>query len=186
MKKFLLSAIVLAGAVDVFGQGQLYVDNSFNNDPSPSATANGLFFSDIGGVIGGGLGPIPLCFSVNFYGGTDSAGLILLKSFPLSTLSDWPVYPGIFSDPTGLAITVPGATTSAFFRIEAWVGGYGSTYASAALRGSSGVFVNPVAQSPNALPTLTGMPAVVIGIPEPGGLTLVSLGAGLLLVCRRK
>src|SRR5260370_1451735 len=78
MKKLLLSAMLLGlGAAGAYAQGQINLDNNVNTSTSPTATTNGLFFLNNGSSTA----PVSTDFNVAFYGGTDAANLILLKSF---------------------------------------------------------------------------------------------------------
>jgi PEP-CTERM motif len=183
MKKT-LNLLFLFTAFGVFGQGQVLIANYDNTDTSFTATANGLFFLNRSGSCQ----PISTDFNLNFYGGTDAANLILLKSFLGSSAGgDNAAGPGTFTDLSSVPVTVPGATTSAFFLIQAWIGG--PSYSSGSYVGSSGVFVNPVSTVPNMVPTLTGMPAVEISdlvraCPEPSTFALAGLAAAFLFWCR--
>jgi len=172
-----------------YAQGFVALDNIANSG-GPTATAGGLFYVQPAG------GPATLItgdFNAAFYGGTDSANLTLLHSFSgAGAVGTGVAGPGTFFDPTGSAYAVPGTTTAsttAFFQIEAW-GGQFATYAEAkaqgALAGKSGVFSNPVASPPNTPPDLTGMPSVILVIPEPSSFALAGLGAAALLIFRRR
>jgi len=91
------------------------------------------------------------------------------------------IWPGTFTDPLGVAATISGATTTAFFRIDAWIPvglpGFGF--------GTSGVFSNPVGLPPGTPPDFVNMPAVIINCaPEPCFLSLLGLGAVGLLIFR--
>jgi len=186
MKKLLLTGLMVGLAVSAFAQGQVNLDN-LNNDPNagPTATTGGLFFLDTGS----GAVKIAQDFSISFYGGSDSANLVLLRTFSGATAAgDNAAGPGFFVDPLGVAATIPGATASAFMRIEAWLqGNGGNTFATAQYSRASSVFSNPVAQPPNTPPNLTGMPSVVlVAVPEPSTFALAGLGAAALFIFRRR
>jgi len=191
MKTLVLSLAVTGLATSAFAQGAaIALDNNNNNNPSPTATSGGLFFVDDGG------GPhlITQDFSAAFYGGTDSANLVLIQSFfGPATLGDNAAGPGTFTDLSGTGYPVAGTTTassSAFFRIEAWVGTF-TTYAAASAAGtysvSSAPFVNSVKAPPDAPPDFVSMPALILtAVPEPSTFALAGLGAAALLIFRRR
>jgi len=183
MKKLLLGGLLAGMAVSAFAQGQVYLDNLANTSTSPTATSNGLFFLNTGG------GPVLISqdFNASFFGGTDSANLVLLRTFAGGTAAgDNGFGAGTFNDPQGVAATVAGATTVAFFRIDAWIGA-SPDFNGATTRGSSGVFSNPVATPPGAPPDFVNMPAtIIVGVPEPSTFALAGLGAAALLIFRRR
>ena len=189
MKKLLTTGLMVGLAVSAFAQGQINLDNNANTSTSPTATSNGLFFFDADGP--GGPGAPILAntdFNVSFYGGSDAASLVLLRTFVGGTAAGGNAFgAGTFTDPQGAAATIVGATTTAFFRIDAWTGS-ANDYASAnALRGTSGVFSNPIAGPPNTPPDFTSMPAVVLNpVPEPSTFALAGLGAAALVIFRRR
>jgi hypothetical protein len=92
---------------------------------------------------------------------------------------------------------VAGATTSAYFYIQAWTGNY-RTLAAALGSGDSAVdvyttgaiFNSPVAVAPTPAPGLSGAPAIVLVgwgvIPEPGTIALAGLGTAAWLIFRRR
>lgn len=193
MKKLLLTGLLVGLAAGAFAQGAISLDNLNNTDDSPTATSNGkFFFLNIGSTT-----PIlaNTDFNISFYGGSDaaSAGLpsSLLKTFAGSSAAGGNLFgPGTFTDPTGQAITIPGTTTTAFFRIEAWTG-TSATYAGrnqgTDLGVASAVFSNPVAGPPNTPPNFVNMPALVLSsVPEPSTFALAGLGAAALLIFRRR
>jgi len=179
MKAFFLSLPVIGIAAGACAQGFIFLDNINNTNTSPTATSGGLFF--IGAQLING------DFNANFYGGTDSANLVLIASFAgASAVGTGAFGPGTFLDPTGRSYPVPGTTatsTSAFFLIQFWTGTATSFY-NATYRGESHVFSNPIAAPPNPPPDLTGMPASIIPIPEPSTFVLIAFGAVGLCVFR--
>jgi hypothetical protein len=187
MKKLLLATFLVGLAAGAYAQGFIALDNNNNNNISPTATSNGLFFIDNGG------GPVLVTqdFNASFYGGTDSANLILIQSFFGATATGDVTglgQPGKFSDPTGASYPVAGSTTTAFFRIEAWTGS-ATSYANATTRGTSPVFGNGVAAPPTPAPDFVNMPAIVMSgsvVPEPSTFALAGLGAAALLIFRRR
>ena len=179
MRKLLFLFSLIALALASYGQGAfISVDNNANSNPSYSATSGGLFFLHISSD------PPTLMnqdFNLALYGGTDSANLSLIVSISGAAAAGVNAFgPGTFTDRSGNSYAVPGTTTastSAFFRIEAWTGNASSFSATlvSGFIGTSQIFRNPVAAAPFTPPDLTGMPAVCIGyleassecIPEP-------------------
>jgi len=190
MKKLLTTGLMVGLAVSALAQGQINLDNNGNTSTSPTATSNGLFFFDTDGP-----GPsAPFLanadFNVSFYGGSDASSLVLLRTFQGATASGGNLFgAGTFTDPQGVAATIGGATTTGFFRIDAWTGAATSydTAPANALKGSSGVFSNPIAIPPTTPPDFTSMPSVVLtSVPEPSTFALAGLGAAALLIFRRR
>jgi len=149
MKKNLHTISLICCAAGAFAQGQINLDNLENQNNSPTATSGGKFFFFSDGV---GLVLANQDFNVSFYGGSDVNSLVHLRIFSRpSAVGSNAFGPGTFVDPLGVAATIPGASTTAFFRIEAWTG-TSWTYADAFDRGSSPVFSNPIATPPNTPP----------------------------------
>jgi len=181
---------MLAGiATGAFAQGQILLANGNNSGTGPTATTGGLFWLDPDGA-SGSTAPalIGSDFNVSFYGGSDANNLSLLQSF-VSSGGGAALGAGTFLDLSGNPVSIPGALTSGFFRIDAWTGA--TSFANANIKTSSPVFSNPLG-NPNAqppgLPTdFTGMPAVVlVPVPEPSTFALAGLGAAALLIFRRR
>jgi len=183
MKKLLLSAMLVGLAVGAYAQGQINLSNASNSGTGPTATTGGLFWLDSGS------GPALLNtdFNVNFYGGSDANNLVLLKSL-VNSGGGAALGAGTFLDLAGTPVSIPGAPTSGFFRIDAWLNA--TTFDTASIRSSSPVFSNPLgnpAATPPGLPTdFANMPAVVLVIPEPSTFALAGLGAAALLIFRRR
>jgi hypothetical protein len=190
MKKLLLSAMLVGLAAGAFAQGQINLSNGSNSGTGPTATTGGLFFLDLDGPGGTAPGLINADFNVNFYGGSDANSLTLLKSL-VNSGGGAALGAGTFLDLSGVPVSIPGALTSGFFRIEAWQGAAGSTFPGAGIRGESSVFSNPLG-NPNAQPPgiptdFTGMPAIILQpVPEPSTFALAGLGAAALLIFRRR
>src|SRR5436190_16945159 len=140
MKKLVLTVSLIGLAAGAYAQGQINLDNLENQNNSPTATSGGKFFFCNGST------PIlaPTDFNVSFYGGSDANSLVLLRTFAGSTAVGGNGFgPGTFTDPTGIAATVPGATSTALCRVDAWFGtalNYNDLYHIIG-RGSSGVFI---------------------------------------------
>src|SRR5207253_3363567 len=87
-------------------------------------------------------------------------------------------------EPSGRIYTIQGATTSAYFRVEAWTGNFNS-YAAAVAGGAPAaqtpVFRNIISEPPGTAPDLLSLPAMVLGVLEPSTFALVGLGCLLLL-----
>lgn len=183
MKKLLLSGMLVGLAVGVFAQGQINLSVN-NTDPLATATSNGKFFLD------GGSGPVPINrdFNVDFYGGPDANNLVLLKSL-VNSGGGAALGAGTFLDLSGVPVSITGALTSGFFRIDAWIDA--SSFATAVSKGSSPIFSNPLgnpqAQPPGTPTDFANMPAITISaIPEPSTFALAGLGAAALLIFRRR
>ena len=181
MKKLIAGTFLLSFAIAAAAQSYIALDNIGNTNISPTATSGGLFFFD---PYYASVNPhlISQDFNAAFYGGTDSANLTLIRSFSgAGAVGDNVAGAGTFFDLSGGVYAVPGTTTAsttAFFRIEAWLGpsssfpqiGYANwtTYRL--------VFSNPVGQMANPS-DLTGMPAICLCvIPEPSTVALFGLG----------
>jgi len=191
MKKLLLSGLLVGLAASAFAQGQIALDNNGNTSTSPTATSNGLFFFDADGPGGPVLPSLANTdFNVSFYGGSDASSLVLLRTFSGSSAATGNLFgAGTFTDPQGVAATITGATATGFFRIDAWTGTATDFNASSGinLRGSSGVFSNPIAVAPTTPPDFTSMPATILNpVPEPSTFALAGLGAAALLIFRRR
>jgi len=190
MKKLLLTLSLISLAVSSYSQGQINLGNISNSGTGPTATTGGLFWLDTDGMLGAGA-PVLIGtdFNVNFYGGSDANSLVLLKSL-VNSGGGAAGGPGTFLDLSGTAVGIPGALTTGFFRIEAWIGS--STFFNAIYFCSSPVFSNPLGNplaSPPGTPTdFTGMPAMVLEsvCPEPSTFALVGIGAAALLIFRRR
>jgi hypothetical protein len=183
MKKLFLSLLLIGTAAGAYAQGLIAVDNNGNSNPSTAATSGGLFFL--------GTTPINSDFNVTLLGGTDSTALSVIATLAgqqgVTAFGN-----GTFTDQTGNTYPVPGTTTAsttAFFQIQAWTGSaasYAAAVAAGAPNGISTIFANGVAAAPTPTPDLTGMPAVIIAVPEPSSFALAGLGAAALLIFRRR
>ena len=158
MKRLLFAASVLSLTVSAPAQGLIALDNdSANPSATPSSTSGGLFF------IGPGDHPVKLSgdFNAAFYGGTDSANLILMASFSgAAAVASSFFGDGTWTDPQGKTYVVPGlenaaanSSGTAWFLVQAWTGPYPSyayAMAAGAVTGVSAPFQNPWASLPDA------------------------------------
>lgn len=184
MKNLITTSLLAGFSACVCGQGYIDLDNNSNSSTSPTATANGLFWLATAG------NPVLIAqdFNAAFYGGTDSGSLSPIATFLLSNgtaAHDNGFGIGTFTDPSGpLSYPISGSTDFAFFQIQAWTGTFNS-YAAAVSAGAaasqSPIFVNPVSVPPGTPPSLTSMPAMVLGVPEPSTFSLIGLGLLALL-----
>jgi len=196
MKGIFFAASVLGLTVSAPAQGLIALDNdSANPNATPTSTSGGLFF------IGPGDHPVKISgdFNAAFYGGTDSANLVLFASFSGAAAVGSSFFgDGTWTDPTGKTYVVPGlenapanSSGTAWFKVEAWTGPFSSFAAAlagnATAAGFSPPFQNPWASLPNLTPDLSGMPSICMCIiPEPGTFALTSLGAISFLLFLRK
>jgi len=198
MKKLVLSAALVLGiSASVLAQGTVYFDVSVNTSSSPTATANGLFWIAQGGQ------PTLLQTDVNatLWGGSSPTTMSALETLLLSdgtAIGDITFFGnGLFTDPGEASLSVPGVPPGSlavpslgYFQIAAW-SGTASTYAAALAQGGNYTGETPVFQTPvgiaGAAPaSLTGAPALILTVPEPGTLALAGLGAAALLIFRRR
>lgn len=190
MKKLLLSAVLIGLATGVYAQGFISLDNNLNSG-NATDTSNGRYF------LNQGSGPVLTSgdFNAAFYGGTDSANLVLIASFSgaAATANSGLYGAGTWTDPSGSSYPVAGTTinsASAFFQIQAWTGNfasYAAALAGGAPVGQSPVFSNPVAGGAGTPPDFTAMPSITISsIPEPSTFALAGLGAAAMLIFRRR
>jgi len=190
MKKLLTTGLMVGLAVSALAQGQINLDNNANTDTSAAATSNGLFFLNNGTTTA----LMSTDFNAQFWGGSDANSLVLLKTIAGANANgDNAFGPGTITDLSGNFVTIPGALSTGFFRIDAWTGSaadYNSAIAAGSPHGSSGVFSNPLG-NPQAVPPgtptdFTSMPATILVVPEPSTFALAGLGAAALLIFRRR
>jgi len=204
MKKLLLTAITVGGIVAyLHGQGTINFGNIENKSLDSAATSNGLVWTNDGK---GGIGlwdGMNYNLSAAIYGGPSSDSLTPISTVREDQLAgDYTGYEAgkfwvTFYGPRTL--TVPGITPggTAWIKLELWwsAGGPVSpTYDAAKTDGHSffgeALFQNPTGNPlppPTPPTTLTGMPAIVLMVPEPSMFALAGLGlAGLFIFRRRK
>jgi hypothetical protein len=184
MKKLLITSLLAGLAASALAQGLINLDNNANTSPpaTPTSTTGGLFY--FGSTLAN------TDFNASFYGGSDANSLVLLHTFAGAGANGVNAAgPGTFTDLSGNSYSIPGALTTGFFRIDAWLGS-AADYASASQKGTSGVFSNPLGNPlavPPQTPTdFTAMPSVVLAVPEPSTFALAGLGAAALLIFRRR
>jgi hypothetical protein len=184
MKKLVLTAVGLLASLNLFAQGVVSFQNSSttlvlngNNGSAPATTADGI--------------------RVALYWAPDSApdnftqiGAIATVGIPAAGR-----YAG--GNRTTGSETAPGAT--AWFQVKAWEYAYGTTYETAiaappsggrvALRGESSKF-HCATGNPPLLPatnlSTVGLDGITVNVPEPSVIALGLLGAGALLLLRRR
>src|SRR6266566_4463078 len=166
IKKLVPAALLFALATAAYAQPEVYLDNVYaGTSTNSNATTNGLFWIQTNGTAAV---LINKDFNAAFYGGTNATNLSIISTFLLSNgtaTGDNASGSGTFSDPTGMGRIVSGASSSAFFRIQAWTGNstnYTQAVAAGAYCAQSAAFSNSVASPPNVPPDLTGMPAIVL------------------------
>ena len=173
MKKVIRYIVLVCFNISLFAQGQI----NFNNLNALTDPSYGFYFGNTpAGQLGGGM----------------TAQLFLVNGSVLTPLTPATAF---FTDPGAefllqpVDITVPGVQpgTTANFLMEAWDSAFASYDAAVAangLRGQSVVFSNKVGGG-TLPPENTVIPGFAL-IPEPSTIALGLLGAGALLLRRRK
>jgi hypothetical protein len=197
----LSSALALGFAGSASAQGFINFCTYYNTSTSPTAIANGQWW--LGGTYNWPWAPptptlLDQDVNAELWGcATPTGPFTLLADLLLSngsaqgdiTLNA----PGRFWDNSNYGTyQVPGATTVAFFYIQAWTGN-ANNLSQAEASGArfyngywGGIFENPLGPTAASAPNLTMNPAIVLGVvPEPGALILAGLGAAALLLSRR-
>jgi hypothetical protein len=187
MKKLILGAsLSLLVTAGVLAQGVVAFDNLPNTSTSPTATANGLIFKDTG------TGPVLETAATLYgtiYGGVSGTGLAVLSGGSRVLLDAWT--PGVYLDDNGASYAVAGVAAggTAFLQVQIWEGtaaSYAAAVAGGSAAGQSGVFSQGVGGGTITTPSLTGLPATILTVPEPGTFALAGLGAAALLIFRRR
>src|SRR6185295_19113640 len=113
MKRLFVAASGLGLTVSALAQGLIALDNdSANPNATPTSTSGGLFF--IQATFGGPITKISGDFNAAFYGGTDSANLVLIASFSGAAAVGSSFFgDGTWTDPNGKTYTVPGLENAA-------------------------------------------------------------------------
>jgi len=184
-----LFTVVLA--LEVAAQGQIGFDNGTADlGGSPNATSRGLFWR----LTGTNLAPETATALHGTLLGSASAASSTLAALPVvygpgtsaDVLLDG-IGGGVYLDDIGMAYYVPGAFAgdSGYFQVEVWEGNYPSLAAAMAAGAAWGVspeFSTGLGSNDSATPSLTGMPAVILAIPEPSPLALTGLASATLWV----
>jgi hypothetical protein len=192
MKKIAtMLAVVALGVLSIQAQGLIVADNQGNTGNS-TATTSGLFYLNNG--VTTSLLTTPT-LNLAIYGGSSAGSMTLLATFSGANALFAGGNAGEYYDfMQGLSIVVPGVALSgtATLQLYAWTGAF-TSYASAVTGGAatavSAAFTNPTGGggSPPSLPAvLSGMPSMVLAVPEPATIALMGLGAASLLIFRRR
>ena len=194
MRTLILFASLMVLAARGFAQGMVNFDNTTGSDPSPVATSKGLIWrqapdgpavletgSSLYGTLRGGPSPASLAVLNSFDAGGPNSGRVLM---------DYNVVPGQYIDDLETIYFVPGvgATQFAYFQVQLWEGtapNYAAAVAAGGYAGQSAVFSQEVG-GPDLPPSLFGMPAIILTIPEPDMFSLAGLGTVVLLIFRRR
>jgi len=203
-------------SLGVYAQGTIFIDNLHNTgtnggaggvafnpgsgtgNPSYSSqvTANGLIFTmdtvNTWGTAanGGPAGNQLLGTDVNFTllgGATAQTATTVIASFTGAQIAGDNLNWGQLQGPTG-AFNIPGSTASSpvFLDLQVWEGNAASYALSTSYKGDTGVFVNASGGGANAPAELSGMPDLLLTIPEPSTFALAGLGAAALMIFRRR
>jgi hypothetical protein len=191
MKKLTLMAASLMAALSVYGQGTVDFNNFGNTEGGVLNSLTGSSVSIDDGVVA------QLYWSDSMTGNFAATGNPVTVGDAFGT-----PFPGYFS---GGVLTIPDVMPAggpAFFEVKAWESAYGATFEAAsaagamggrtALLGSSGVFMsdtgNPNAIPPDLPPDLGSLiPTFTVSpVPEPSVIALGLIGAGALLMLRRR
>jgi hypothetical protein len=211
MKQLLITALaVTAAAVTSYGQGTIFINNLSNTgiyngnggtvaNPVYSAlvTQNGLIFTTDAtetqaAVSGSGTSALMGDdFSWALYGGSSASSLTLLASETGSaTTGDNEFWGQVYGGANQVSVTGTTANSTVYLELYVWEGSTFSTYADAVTGGDyagvSGVFTNPSGGGNTVGSSLTGMPDVLLTVPEPTSMALAALGGASLLLFRRK
>jgi len=187
MKKLTLIAASLIAALNIYAQGDVIFDNF----------GGGLVHNDrTGADVGTGDGVVVQLYASMTAGGTFTA--VPNSIVQVGVLADGFYDGGVIRIPASII----GAGAGAFMEVRAWESAYGATYEEAvaaanmggrpALRGISNRFSVNATGNPNASPPGTPValsdltPGFSVAVPEPSVIALGLIGAGALLVLRRR
>jgi len=176
---------ILAGRV--YGQGLIAFDNLGNTNSAMTAFSSGLVF-----VIGsGGYALMSQDINLMLLGGPSLQSLQPIHTWLLNdnSATGIAVGTGHFADPTRGAYVVPGVQpgSTAVLQLRGWLGNFNSYEAASpfGLAGMTAAFENPTGTAGN-VPDLVGMPALIVGVPEPSGFALAGAGLAVLLAWDRR
>jgi len=187
MKKLTLIAASLIAALNIYAQGDVIFDNFGGGVVRNNRTGADVTVGD--GVV------------VQLYASMTANGTF--APVPNSVFQVGVIGDGFFD---GGVVRIPssiiGAGGAAFMEVRAWESAYGATYEEAiaaaamggrpALRGISNRFTVGATGNPNASPPGTPVPlsdlvpGFSVNVPEPSVIALGLIGAGALLVLRRR
>jgi hypothetical protein len=194
MKKLTLMAASLLAALSVYGQGSVDFNNFGNALPPDGGVIHGIRGDGVALADG---------IVAQLYWSSSMSGQFMATGTPTPVGDAFGAeFPGFFG--AGV-LTIPGVTPPggvAFFEVRAWEVAYGASFEAAASApamggrqafiGTSGVFMadtgNPQ-DVPPGLPTDLGalIPSFRVNpVPEPSVIALGLIGAGALLMLRRR
>jgi hypothetical protein len=191
MKKLTLMAASLMAALSVYGQGTVDFNNFGDTSGGVMNELTGASVQVSDGVV------------AQLYWSLSMGGEFMPTAVPVPVGDAFGTpFPGYFS---GGVLTIAGVSPAggpAFFEVRAWESAYGATFEAAsaagamngrlALTGRSGVFTsdtgNPNAIPPDLPPDLGSLiPNFSVSpVPEPSVIALGLIGAGALLMLRRR
>ena len=186
MKKLLLTAAMVLVSLSVYAQGTVNFVNTTGSRVTDATTGNTTVPGSAGIVAA--LYWAPLSDPDNFTQIGTPAGVGVGQP------------PGIYNGgPRTTGAATPGGA-NARFQVRAWEVAYGATYEAAiaapnmsgrpAKRGSSNIIEvktgNPANVPPDAPGALTGLQGFAVNVPEPSVIALGVIGAGALLLLRRR
>jgi len=193
MKPILLALLLATSALGAPGEGTTFFDTSFNTSLDPGALSNGQWWI-IDWSNGGKVRLLNQDVNAQLLAGFVPGHLTPLVTLLLSDhTADWDITflgDGKFFDQRGMESFVPGsvANGTAIMQVIAWTGHFDNP--TAAMLGGGWVaftpeFTQQLGGAGVPSPGLSSMPAIVLGIPEPGTVALTGVGALLLLLHRR-
>jgi len=199
MKKLLFTTVLAAGlAVSVHGQGTIIIGNKNNDSVSTAATANGQVWTNNLGNIGLFDG-YNLNLGITVLYGATSSSLSPLCTYLESDVTGYDVgkFIGTYASPATWSLSGVSGGATAWIDLQLWASAGGGPYTTFAAAKASGVALwgealfqnptgNPGASPPTVPEMLTGMPAVLLVVPEPATFALAGLGLASLLIFRRR
>jgi hypothetical protein len=206
MKKLLVSTVLVAGlAATVYGQGIYVSDNANSTAGGTAATSGGVVWTNVNGHIGlwDGLDN-NADLGMTILAGTSSSSLSVIATlYPAGGNTSGVDYGyfdfgSIIGGNQVLSLGGP-AGQAMWIEIEAWqyelvtgslstvFNSYSAALLGGGLTGVTAPFLNNVSNPPGTPAyQLTGMPALILSVPEPGTFAIAGLGAALLLALRRR
>ena len=190
--KYCMAVFLLGVGANVPAQGWITFDNLGNNNLSTSATSGGRVFVGFPYHFGPWT---PLNEDLNFelLAWTDTPQPVSLATWLLSdgSAKGICVGDGQFRDPAGRSFRVSNFVPLAGVMLEVrmWTGNYPSFNIAKSfgyLVADTGLFQNPVGSLATAPASLSGMPALLLGIPEPSVFSFAITGAVAFLLLRRR